>query len=92
MTGLSPLPMVALLGLAAAVFVHTVVKEARRREKWLRLRREERRLESELSEHQRKLLAQAPQGARGVFEAADLNRSLRKPKSPPWSAKGMFRQ
>jgi hypothetical protein len=92
MTGLSSLEMVALLGLGAIVFVHAVVKETRRREKWLRRRLEERRLESELSEHQRKLLAEAPQGVPGVLEAAHLNRSLQKPAYPPWSAKGMFRE
>jgi hypothetical protein len=92
MSDWSTLQIAALLVVAAALFVRMVTKEARRREKCLRLRLEERRLESQLSEHQRKLVAAAPKGARSVLEAAYLNQSLRKPKRQAWSAKGMFRK
>ena len=84
------LKAVVLLVVVGGMFVRLVVKETRRRERCLRLRKEELKLESDMAEQQRKLAEQAPTGGRGVLEALYLNKMLRKPKKPIWSAKGMY--
>jgi Tfp pilus assembly protein PilN len=86
------LQIAVLLGFAAVAFVRLVVKEMRRRENCLKLRRESQQAATDLAELQRKQIEQTPRGARGMLEAAYLSKSLNRPIRPYWSAKGMFRK